>query len=129
MNTLGYSRIDDDELGPAFELLIDGQPVSELIDAPHTPIPCWYFEDDLPSHWPEKDPSIKIVAVCSCGCHGCGRTLCRVVRDGDTVVFSDFEGDLGSEKRLKEFRFSLTNYNSVISDIVKQASEHKGRSL
>jgi len=50
-----------------------------------------------------------------------------VVREGEDVVFCDFEGDLGSEESLKEFRFSSVNYDSVISKIVNEANGYKGR--
>lgn len=128
MNTLDYRSTDQN--GLSFELLVDGQPLDELIGSKDTPIPFWLFDDgmsDLPPYSPERDPEIRIIAVCSCGEYGCGRSLCRVVREGDSVVFRDFEGDLGSEKSLKEFRFSSANYSSVVSEIIKGANEYEKR--
>jgi hypothetical protein len=82
---------------------------------------------DLPPYSPERGAEVRIVAVCSCGEYGCGRSLCRVVHEDDSVLFHDFEGDLGSEKSLKGFRFSSVNYSSVISEIVKRANEYESR--
>lgn len=128
MNTLDY-RVSDQN-GLSFELVFDGQPLSELIGARDTPIPFWLFEKgmaDLPPYSPERGDEVRIVAVCSCGEYGCGRSLCRVVREDDSVLFRDFEGDLGSDKSMKEFRVSPDNYSSVISRIVEQASEYGSR--
>ena len=93
MNTLGY-RVTDQN-GLSFELLFDGRPLSELIGAPDTPIPFWMFEAgmaDLPPYSPERGDEVRVVAVCSYGESGCGRSLCRVVREGASVLLSDFEG-------------------------------------
>jgi len=128
MNTLGY-RVTDQN-GLSFELLFDGRPLSKLIGARDTPIPFWLFEkgmSGLPPYSPERGDEVRIVAVCQCGEYGCGRSLCRVVHEDDSVLFRDFEGDLGSEKSLKEYRFSSDNYSSVISEMVKQASEYETR--
>lgn len=129
MNTIDYRSIDEN--GLSFELLIDGWPFGELIGVPNASIPVWLFENDLPSYSsfdsPGQDDETRIIAVCGCGEYGCGRSLCRVVREGDDVVFCDFEGDLGSEESLKEFQFSSVNYDSVISKIVNEANGYKGR--
>ena len=128
MNTLGY-RVTDQN-GLSFELLFDGRPLGELIGAQDTPIPFWLFNDgmsDLPPYSPERGDEVRIIAVCSCGEYGCGRSLCRVVREGESVSFRDFEGDLGSEKSLEEYRVSSDNYNAVISEMVKRAGEYESR--
>jgi hypothetical protein len=128
MNTLDYRVSDQNDL--SFELLFDGQPLSELIGAKDTPIPFWLFKEgmsQLPPYSPQRGDEVRIVAVCSCGVYGCGRSLCQVVHEEDVVVFRDFEGNLGSEQHLKEYRFSSDNYSHVISEIVKQAIEYRNR--
>jgi hypothetical protein len=126
MATLGFRCTDDN--GLSFELLVDGQPLGALVGARDTAIPYWIIADDLP-YWPPRgdrhDPDIRIVCVCSCGESGCGCTECRVVREGDEVVFCGFDVDVSAEGSKKEFRFSRVNYEAVVAEIVCRAREQK----
>ena len=77
-------------------------------------------------------PSIKCIGVCICGQSGCGAAECRVVREGDVVVFRDFSGNVNpkheqKEKDGREFRVTAVNYDSVIADIMKQAADYQAR--
>jgi hypothetical protein len=122
MNTLAFRTTEEN--GLSFELLVDGLPLGELVGAQDMAIPFWIIEDDLP-YWPphgeRRDPEIRIVCCCSCGEYGCGHTRCRVIREGDEVVFQDFDLDASPEGRRKVFRFSAENYQAVVSEIVARA--------
>ena len=125
MNTLSY-RLTKDH-GLSIELLVDGQPLGELVGSSDTSIPYWMFKDDLPyrSGSNKKHNPLRIVSVCACGESGCGSTECKVLREGDTVVFRDFGFIASPEGRKKVFRFSAANYEAVISDVLKRVSEYK----
>jgi hypothetical protein len=128
MPTLGYRCTEDN--GLSFELLVDGQPLGALVGATDTAIPFWIIEDDLP-YWPphgrQRDADIHIVCVCSCGEYGCGHTHCRVIREGDEVVFRDFDVDVSAEGSRREFRFSRANYEAVVAEIVSRARAQQVR--
>ena len=132
MNTLSFRTIEE-HYGLAIELLIDGQPFVELVDLGDTLIPYYDFEGDLPlGYWGADDPSIKCIGVCVCGISGCGRAECRVVRDGDVVVFRDFSGCVNphveqKKKEEKEFRVTSVNYDLVIADIMKEIVNYQAR--
>ena len=128
MNTLDYRCTEDN--GLSFELLVDGQPLGELVGARDKAIPYWIIEADLPTippHGAAHDPELRIVAVCSCGEYGCGHTRCRVIRSQGVVVFRDFELDCSPEGRLKEFTFSRANYEAVIATIVAKVRDLRGQ--
>ncbi len=131
MNKLSFRATDDN--GFSIELLIDGQPLSKLYpDDEETKIPYYYFESDLPrGYWWKDDPSIRIIGVCTCGEGGCGRTECRVVREGDVVVFRDISSCVNphypEKNDGKEFRVTSANYDSVIADIMDEIKNYKAR--
>jgi hypothetical protein len=110
----------------SFELLVDGQSLGMIVGARDTAFPYSIVDDDLP-RWPPhgepRDPLVRIVCVCSCGEYGCGHTQCRVIDEGDEVVFRDFDVDVSAEGSAKEFRFSQANYEAVIDEIVQRAHE------
>ena len=131
MNKLSYRCTEDN--GLSIELLIDGQPLVELVDLGDTLIPYYLFEGDLPlGYWGAGDPSIRCIGVCICGHAGCGAAECRVMREGDVVVFRDFSANVNpryewKEKGGKEFRVTSVNYDSVIADIMKQVADYQAR--
>ena len=53
--------------------------------------------------------------------------LCRVVREGDAVVFRDFNAGLRPKNERQEFRVSSASYDSVIADIMKQVTDYQAR--
>jgi hypothetical protein len=122
MNTLDYRCTKDN--GLSFELLVDGQPLGALIGSIDLAFPYWIVENDLP-HWPPhgtpRDPEIRIVCVCECGEYGCGHAQCRVLHEHDSVIFRNFDFDVSSDGREKEFRFAAANYKAVVDEIVQMA--------
>jgi hypothetical protein len=132
MNTLSFRTVEAHR-GLSIELLIDGCPLVELIEMEDTLIPYYLFEGDLPlGYWGTNDPSIRCIGICICGTIGCGNVECRVVREGDEVVFRDFSGcvNLNVSQRAeeeKEFRVTSANYDSVIADIMKQVAAYQAR--
>lgn len=126
MNTLSFRTTEDN--GLSFELLVDGRPLGELVGAQDYSFPYWDVVDDLP-RWPpqgeSRDPEVRIVCCCSCGEYGCGHTQCRVVREGDEVVFRDFDFDASREGRGQVFRFAAANYQAVVSEIVAWAQQRQ----
>jgi len=128
MPTLSYRCTDDN--GLSFELLVDGQPLGELVGSRDTAFPYWIVEDGLP-RWPPHGtadhPEVRIICVCSCGEYGCGHTQCRVTREDDDIVFNEFAFDVTSEGAQKEFRFGAANYNEVCKEIAANAQRQRAR--
>ncbi len=128
MPTLSYRCTEAN--GLSFELLVDDQPLGALVGSRDTAFPYWIVEDGLP-RWPPQgppdDPEVRIVCVCSCGEYGCGHTQCRVIHEGDDVVFHEFTFDVTSEGAQKEFRFGAANYEAVGKEIAAKAREKRER--
>jgi hypothetical protein len=125
MNTLSYRRTEEN--GLSFELVVDGKPLAALVGAVDGGIPYWIIRDDLPylpPHGAVEDPELRIVCCCSCGEYGCGHTQCRVLREGDDVVFRDFDIDVSGDGRRQVFRFPESNHRTVVSEIVAAARAH-----
>lgn len=131
MNTLSFRTTEDH--GLSIELLIDGQPLAQMFpDDPDTKIPYYDFEGGLPlGYWGQEDSSIKCIGVCICGHSGCGRTECRVVREGETVVFRNISSCVNphhpEKDGGKEFRVTSANYDAVTADIMKQVLDYQAR--
>lgn len=125
MNVLDYRT--SDENGLSFALLVDGQPLGDLIGATEIEIPYWYFNDDLPPYPYWEEPDRRIVTVCSCGDDGCSHTDCRVIKEDAIVVFRDFVSDVSHEGRQKIFQFSRSNYDAVVAAIIREANEYAER--
>jgi hypothetical protein len=109
-------------------LLVDEQRLADLICSEHTAIPYWLFEGDLPHfsrYLAEDDPTIKVIGVCSCGEGGCGCVECHVIRANDIVMFRDFQPDLRWKEAQKDFMFTASNYDSVITEIMEKVAEHQ----
>src|SRR5262245_40636631 len=114
MQTLSYLCTQAN--GLSFELLVDGQPLGELVGSRDTAFPYWIVEDDIPKYPPigtANHPGALIVCDCNCGEYGCGHTGCQMTRDGNEVVLKDFDFDVTQEGAKKEFRFSAANYDDV----------------
>lgn len=128
MPILSYRCTEDN--GLSFELLVDGVPLGALVGSRDTAFPYWIVEDGLP-RWPPYGPSdspeVRIVCVCNCGDYGCGHTQCRVIRDGDDVVFHEFAFDVTSDGARKEFRFGAANCDAVCQDIAARARQQRER--
>jgi hypothetical protein len=128
MPTLTYRCTDDN--GLSFELLVDGEPLGALVGSRDTAFPYSIVEDGLPRYPPFGTPDdldARIVCVCSCGEYGCGHTGCRVTREGDEVVFNEFDFDVSREGARKLFRFALANYEAVCKDIAEFARQQRER--
>jgi hypothetical protein len=128
MPTLSYRCTEENVL--SFELLVDGQSLGKLVGSRDTAFPYWIVDEGLPRwppHGPSNAPEVRIVCVCSCGEYGCGHTQCRVVRDGDEVVFNEFDVDVTREGARQVFRFAAANYDSVCKDIAELAKQQRVR--
>jgi len=126
MNQLAFRRTDDN--GLSFELLVDGEPLGDLIGAQDSAIPYWLIDNDLPGLPPQSastEPELRIVTVCSCGEYGCAHTRCRVIRSKDSVTFCDFDVDCSADGRQKQFTFARSNYDQVIREIVRETHEFR----
>jgi len=122
MNTLSYRTTEAN--GLSFELLVDDRPLGELVGAQDWAFPFWDVVDDLPRYPPHgesRESEVRIVCCCSCGEYGCGCTECRVLREGDQVVFRDFGSDANREGQGQVFRFAAANFDAVVADIVTRA--------
>jgi len=103
---------------------VDRQPLAALTGGMDREVPFWFVEEhDLPRptgsavlQWLTMVPQnrgrmaeVRVVGVCTCGEQGCGCTVCRVIRDGDTVVFRDVLGPGIAAVLETEYRFSQAN--------------------
>ena len=125
MNTLSFQTSSDN--GLSFELFVDDKRLGDLIGDGNEGIPYWIIEDDLPYWPPHGEPrqhNVRIVSVCSCGEYGCGHTRCRIEMKDDSVVFSNFEGDIKNGEQWT-FEFPRQNFDEVVLKIVRGASERK----
>jgi hypothetical protein len=130
MNKLSYRLTDDN--GLSFELLVDGEPLGDRVGARDNAVPYWIVHDDLPHYPPggaQPDPEIRIVAVCSCGEYGCGHTSCRVIPEAGCVTFCDFDGDANRVGRQKTFQFTRSNYDAVVSELVRLCREYAVKAI
>lgn len=122
MNNL--TVVENLENGLSFELLVDGQPLSELLNDGNGPIPYWIAAHGIPT-WPPSGPNIDkntlIVTVCDCGEYGCGHSRCRISFDNGVVKFSHFAGDVGDRGKSISFSFPESQYIEVINKISKLA--------
>jgi hypothetical protein len=127
MNVLSFESSTAN--GLSFTLLVDGQPLAELLGGMDREIPFYLLEGELPRpsdssvlNWINHTPvyrgheeEVRLVAVCSCGEQGCGCTLCRLVDHGETVTLRDFLGSGMAGVIEREFRFSRKNYEAVLA--------------
>ena len=128
INEFGYRCVDGGDIGPVFELMVDGRLLGKIIESLHTAIPSWLLKDGLPIYDPDEpetaDPSWIIIAVCDCGVEYCGHTRCKVTADNDFVTFTDFKGDLLNAKgKNASFRFRRSNYDAELAHMVAKANE------
>ena len=130
MHTLSVE--ESEENGLSFELLVDGTPLRVLVSGASGGIPYWIVEDDLPYFPTTSDEAarrsdLRIVAVCSCGEYGCGHTRCRVVKDGESVVFSGFITNVNAADETHTFRFFRLNYDAVLANMVAAAAAQRNK--
>jgi hypothetical protein len=128
MNALSYQCTEEN--GLSFVLLVDGEPLGQVIGSMDRAIPYYLFssQNDLPRdarYSGEADEDVRIVAVCSCGEYECGSTPCRVVHNGETVIFRDFYPALNVEGFDREFRFTRATYEAVVAGMVARASAYR----
>jgi hypothetical protein len=129
MSIFGFRTTND--RGLSIELLMDEQPFAKLFpDDPDTKIPYYYFEGDLPlGYWGNEDARIKRIGVCTCGEAGCGSTESLVTQEGDTLVFRNISSvinlNASDSGDGREFRITLSNYNSVIESIMSEVEKYK----
>ena len=114
----------------SFELLIDGETISDLLKTNNKTIHYYYFENDLPSYFHSyRNKEIHIIGVCSCGIDSCGSATCVLDKGEDLVAFREiFNGGLEFPKDF-EFRFSRENYDSMIKEVIEQANKYKRNEL
>src|SRR5512138_2522685 len=116
MNVLSFlSRSSPDSLG--FELTVDGQSLPGILGVTDEDrlLPWWLVQPlGLPfNDEPDDPPGRHLVAVCSCGEPGCGRTTCVVTPEADTIRLTDFHSDSAEADLPVSFVFSLANYAAV----------------
>ncbi len=111
----------------SFELLIDGKPISSLLEADNKAIPYYYFEEnDLPSYFHNyRNMKVHTIGICSCGQGGCGESTCVLEKDKDFVVLKEIFKDGFEFPKDFSFKFSRENYDSVTNEIKKLAEEYK----
>ena len=116
--------------GKSFELLVDGVPLSELLDDGRDGIPYWLVEDDLPylpPHGTPRQDGIHIVTVCNCGEYGCGHSHCRVTKTEQNVVFDQFQCGRRKKPESMRFTFDRAQYDEVVRTILSETQKEKRR--
>ncbi len=136
MNKLGFkAKEEKNTRSPKlwFELFIDGESIEKYIGEDKA-IPYYYFEDyyfekdtnDLPFQINYKDKKLYLLGVCICGEAGCGSNECEIVKDQNYVEFKGYYPPRGYQPPEEiKFRFARENYESVVSEIKRQAKEYK----
>lgn len=111
-----------------FELLIDGESIEKYIGEDKA-IPYYYFEEDtsdLPLQINYEGKKLYLLGVCICGDAGCGSNECEIVKDQNYVEFKVYYPPRGYQPPEEiKFRFARENYESVVSEIKRQAKEYK----
>jgi hypothetical protein len=130
MNILDYRSIENHTL--SFELLVDGESISELVGTSDTAIPYRLFKNGIalsPIARLNRNIGKQVVAVCSCSEWGCSSTRCDVVKSWDgNIIFRDFLTKISSpasEFNVFMFSFSPVNYDSVITEIFQKIEEYE----
>lgn len=138
LNKLSFQTEEKDTGSPKlwFELVIDDEPIEKFIGEDKA-IPHYYFDESENDYFVERDKNLpyeiryngKIVyllGVCICGHAGCGSTECEIEKDENFVDLKVFY-PLGGYQPPEEikFRFARENYESVISEITRQAKEYQ----
>jgi hypothetical protein len=125
MNILSYQRLENH--GLSFEILVDGEPISNKVGSSDTSVPYWLFKTGVALHPLSQigtDIETRVVAVCSCGEYGCSSISCKVVRSWDNnIVFRDFTRVPVSANPFFDpslFYFAPVNYDSVINEIFEE---------
>jgi hypothetical protein len=129
LNKLSY-QVEEDEKRSIlwFELIIDEKPIGKLIEDDGA-IPHYFFEDneyDLPSYFDSyKNEESYILGVCSCGDIGCGMSQCKIEKDESFVALQVYYPNNYKPPGDIKFKFSRENFDSVISEIRKQAKLYR----
>ena len=116
MNVLSYlPRSSPDNLG--FELTVDGRSLPGILGVTEEDrlLPWWLLQPAglPPNDEPDDPPGRHLVAVCSCGEPGCGRTTCVVTSEGATIRLGGFTSDSAEADLPVTFVFTQANYTAV----------------
>ena len=128
MNSISLLSTNDD--GLTFCFLVDEQLLGEILGAPGNGIPHRYIVDSLPSIPPypnvtPTEPSLRLVAVCTCGEFGCGHTKCRIRYTEQQVSMSEFVTKDKPSTKNHSFRFDSNDFNRVISRMIDEANRFR----
>ena len=120
-----------------FELLVDDESIEKYIGEdkaiPYNYFENYYFEkdtNDLPFQLnykgKYKDKKLYLIGVCTCGEAGCGSNECEIIKDQDYVELKVFYPSSGYQPPEEiKFKFARENYESVVSEIKRQAKVYK----
>ena len=130
MNVLSFHSQSSPN-GLSFELTVDGRSLPELLGVVHDDrrLPWWLVQPTgLPcADEPDDPPGRHLVAVCSCGESGCGRTTCVVTSDADTIRLTDFYSDSSAADVSLSFVFTLANYTAVCQAMAAEGQRSGAR--
>jgi hypothetical protein len=110
VNVLSFTTSDLN--GLTIDFLVDGKPLAELVGTDTIGVPYYYLENGL-RPLTVRGEEYRIITCCNCGEAGCGSVVCKVVEDGEFVVFDDFQFSECSPT----FRFSAANFKQVMAEI------------
>ena len=108
----------------AFDFLIDGLPISQILEDGNEGIPFWLATEGIPTlPLKEKTSTRRIISVCNCGEYGCGSSNCDIEIKDKEVIFKNFEGDCGDNGQTLVFTFNRTEFDQEISKMIKSANK------
>ena len=112
-----------------FNLVIDDNELSEILNDGDFGIPAWLIDSGLPK-LEEKEangkPSNYIVTVCGCGEYGCGNSHCEIVWSDEVVIFRNFDGDSGNRPDII-FNFAKYQFDNMVSQLCSKANAYKNQ--
>ena len=118
--------------GLSFEWLLDGQSLPGLLGVPEDDryMPYWVWLHGLPrgASIDEDNDGRILIAACSCGEPGCGRTTASITDEGDHLGLSAFISDSLEAQTELVFTVLATEFHACLTAIADAARTYHERS-
>ena len=118
--------------GLSFEWLLDGQSLPGLLGVPeadrYMPYSVWLHGLPSGASIDEEDEGRILIAACSCGETGCGRTTASITDTGARITLSAFFSDSLDTQAELEFTVSAAEFHRCVATMADAARTHHGLS-